>query len=83
MISNLNAPNDRPNDVYPFNVEPTVYDLPTPAPMHRNEYDLRTTEQKQISDLEVKVARLQSEMGMMSIAMLELVSRIEVMEYKR
>jgi len=120
MISNLNAPGDRQSDVYPFNVEPTVYDLPPvnvtfskkkllalldgewvepdkvePVAPDGDDYtyDTRpfpTKEQERITALEAdnaalrqEVKRLQADVGILSTAMLELISRIEAMEYHR
>jgi hypothetical protein len=112
MISNLNAPSDRPTDVYPFNVapepapvHPTSYTLagegwtlhpPTPRdgddygyygqPLHSDDYDTRPAPEREQADIEAlrqEVKRLQTDVGTLSVAMLELLSRIEAMEYHR
>jgi hypothetical protein len=99
MISTLNAPNDRPRDVYPFNVEyqtlehplpdeATLYDVPSPAALHPLT-DLRALQQEmvrmqaKIMRQDAEITQLKTDFGTMSIALLEIVTRLEAMEYRR
>jgi hypothetical protein len=98
VISTLNAPSDRTPDVYPFNIEhrtlehplpdeATLYDVPSPAALHPLT-DLRALQQEmvrmqaKIMRQDAEITQLKTDTGMISIAMLELISRLEALEYR-